>query len=96
MFILAFAVGDEGVRPSSFSGRSGALLALLIVGVLANLLAWRWQMEGATVALVALGCMAAVEFVALGRLPGAWFFVLLGVPALLHLVAAILGSRPGS
>lgn len=93
LFVLAFAVG-EGFAGASLSGTETAYLAIFLAGLLANLAAWRWEITGALIALVALFGLAVLQLAAHGGLPGPWFFALLGVPALCYLLARALRVSP--
>ena len=90
MFVLAFAIGEGLARPGNVDVRVGTYFLLILAGLVANLLAWRWEPQGAALALVALALLAGVELITNGRLPGLWFFILLGAPACLHLAARAL------
>ena len=96
LFVLALAIGEGVPRPGSLGFRVGAYFLLMLVGLGANLAAWRWDVQGASTALVALALLAAVEITASGRLPGAWFFILLGIPACAHLLAWALRLQLGA
>lgn len=93
LFVLTFAIGEDA-RQGTFNARSGTMLLFLVVGLGANLVAWRWEVGGAAAALIALTGLAAVQLTADGRPPGIWFFILLGIPALLHIASALLRTRP--
>jgi hypothetical protein len=94
LFVLAFAFGEEA-RRGAFDARSGTMMLFLVTGLAANLAAWRWEAAGGGVALAALAGIAAVQLATSTRLPGIWFFLLLGVPALLHVASAGLRSPAG-
>ena len=89
--MLAFARGEGFPRPGALGTRGSLYLLLLAAGLAANLLAWRWEAQGATVALLALAGLVAVEMTMNHHLPGVWFFILLGIPALSFLLAWALG-----
>lgn len=90
LFVLVFAVG-EGMPLGQFGASEAAYMALFVGGLLANVAAWRWQVVGASVALLALLGLVGIERARDGGIPGPWFFAILGVPACCHLVSWWLG-----
>ena len=92
VFVVVFAAG-EGLPLHSLRASEGVYLTLFLVALLANLASWRWERVGASIALLGLLGLIVVEGVAAGRLPGAWFFALVGIPAVCFLLASTLGHR---
>jgi hypothetical protein len=92
LFVLVFAAG-EGLPLYGLNASEGVYLTLFLVVLLANLASWRWERAGASVALLGLFGLILVEAAAGGRLPGAWFFALVGIPAVCFLLASTLGHR---
>jgi len=101
LLVLAFALGPgpDQLRLGVLTPREWVKLVLFAAGIGGLLAAWRWEMAGAATALLALAALSAVELTLNQRLPGMWFFGLLGMPALLYLTAVLASSRrpfPGS
>ncbi len=91
LFVLMFVAGEglpfRGLRPTE-----GVYLTIFFLALLANVASWRWQRVGASVALLGLLGLILVE----GGLPGGWFFVLIGIPAVCSLLASALDRRQSS
>jgi hypothetical protein len=93
LMVLAFLVGDgvPAVRGLAWTQLCQfAAFAVVLAGLLA---AWRWELAGATAALIGLGVFEAIEFAvrrgfAFGAFP--WF----AVPAVLYLLASWLERAP--
>ena len=88
LFVLVFVAG-EGFLLRGLRASEGVYLTIFLVALLANLASWRWERVGASVALLSLLGLVLVE----GGLPGGWFFVLIGIPAVCSLLAWALDRR---
>jgi hypothetical protein len=89
--ILAIFIG-EGFNPLRLKGIEVPQMVLFWTSCIGMVLAWRWQVIGAAVSLVAIIFFFAVELAATGRLPGAFFFLML-LPGILYLVSSGISSR---
>lgn len=90
--VVAFALG-EPASARSLSVRELILFGFLFVALAGNLAAWRWELAGATLALISTLAFAGVELSHRGRLPGPWIFGVMAVPALLHVCSWLLRHR---
>ena len=88
LFVLVFVAG-EGLLVRGLRADEGIYLTIFFVALLANLASWRWERVGASVALLGLLGLMLVE----GGVPGGWFFVLIGIPAVCSLLASALDRR---
>lgn len=86
LFVLVIAVG-EGMPLGQFGAFEAVYMALFVGALLSNVAAWRWQVAGASLALLALLGLVGIERARDGGIPGPWFFAILGVPACSHLVS---------
>jgi hypothetical protein len=92
LMVLTILVG-EGFHPVGVTGTQAAQFAAFAVVLAGLLAAWRWELAGALAALIGLTSFEGLEFSARGGFAyGAfpWF----AVPALLYLLANMLGRTP--
>jgi hypothetical protein len=94
ILFAAFAIGEgpPPMLPPSLQTLSFGLLSICLAGLL---LAWRFEVVGAAVALVAGVGFYLNDFFLSGfhSFPGGWVFPMLLVTPLLHIIAAILESH---
>lgn len=89
-FLIAHLIGDQG-RPSRPMVWNDYVILITLVGSLVGLvLAWKWQMAGAAITLIAIAVCAAVNWRVL-VFPGA----LIPITALLYLLSGWM-SRSSS
>jgi hypothetical protein len=77
-FLVAHAVGTAGSPSRPLVWNDYAILATLVVSLVGLALAWKWELPGAAITLVAIGACAALN----------WRVLLF--PGTLILVAAVL------
>ena len=97
LLFAAFAIGEgpPPMRPLSLHTLSFGLLAICLAGLL---LAWRIEVVGAALALVAAVGFYLNDFFLSGfhAFPGGWVFPLLLITPLLYVIAAILENHSGA
>ena len=81
-FLVAHLIGDQEQSSRPLVWRDYAILATLVVSLLSLLLAWKWELVGAAIALVAIVVCAVLNWRILNS-PG----VLIPVTALLYLLS---------
>ena len=92
LFVLAFAWGE----PSSARALTVTeiiLMALLVLALVGNLAAWRWELTGAGIALLSTLAFTGIELAQHGPLPGPWLLGVMAVPAVLYAVSGLLRQR---
>jgi hypothetical protein len=92
LFVLVFARGE----PSSgraLTAREIIQLGLLILALVSNLAAWRWELPGAAVALISTLAFTGIELARRGRLPGPWILGVMAVPAVFYTCSWLLRHR---
>src|SRR5215510_12104475 len=81
-FLIAHLIGDQGQASRPLVWSDYVILATLVVSLLGLLVAWKWEVAGAAIALVAVLACAIVNWKILVS-PGA----LIPVSALLYLLS---------
>jgi hypothetical protein len=92
LFVLAFARGE----PSSARAMTALeiiLLGFLILALVGNLAAWRWELAGAAIALISTLAFTGIELAQRGRLPGPWILGVMAAPAVLYAASWLLRHR---
>lgn len=92
LMVLAFALGEHHAS-ATVSAAQLALLGLFGAALIGNLAAWRWELGGATLALISALLFGSIEVVRNHRLPGPWILGVMAVPALLHACSWLLRPR---
>jgi hypothetical protein len=93
LMVLTILIGEGLPRLAGLTGTQLAQFAAFAVVLAGLLAAWRWELAGATAALLGLAAFEGLEFSARGGFAhGAfpWF----AIPALLYLLANLLGRTP--
>jgi membrane-bound acyltransferase YfiQ involved in biofilm formation len=92
LFVLAFAWGEpSSARP--LTTREIMLLGLMILALLGNLAAWRWELTGATIALLSTLAFTGIELARHGALPGPWLLGVTAAPAVFYVASWLLRKR---
>ena len=88
LFVLAFAWGEPS-SARAMTTQEIILLVLMILALLGNLAAWRWEFTGAGIALLSTLAFTGIEL----ALPGPWLLGVTAVPAVLYAVSWLLRQR---
>ena len=92
LFVLAFALGE----PSSARAPNAQeiiLLGFMILALVANLAAWRWEITGAAIARISTLAFTGIELARHGPLPGPWLLGVMAAPAVLYVASWLLRQR---
>lgn len=92
LFVLAFAWGEPS-SARALTVQEIILIALLILALVGNLAAWRWELTGAAIALVSTLAFTAIELARHGPLPGPWLLGVMAAPAILYVCSWLLRRR---
>ena len=92
LFVLAFAQGEPS-SARALTAREIILLSLLILALVGNLAAWRWELAGAAIALIGTLAFTGIELAQRGRLPGPWILGVMAAPAVLYMGSWLLRHR---
>jgi hypothetical protein len=92
LFVLAFARGEPS-SARALTGKEIILIGLMILALLGNLAAWRWEVTGAAVALLSTLAFTGVELARRGPLPGPWLLGVMAAPAVLYIASWLLRQR---
>ena len=84
-FLVAHLIGDQGRASRPLTASDYVILITLVVSLVGLLLAWKWELAGAAVALIAIMVCAVVNWRVL-VVPGA----LIPITAVLYLIACRL------
>jgi|SRR5687768_8775818 len=61
-FLVAHLIGDQGQASRPLSSSDYVILATLVVSLVGLLLAWKWELAGAAIALIAILVCAVVNW----------------------------------
>lgn len=92
LFVLAFARGEPS-SARALKAQEIFLLGLLIVALVGNLAAWRWEFGGAVIALISTLAFTGIEITQRGRFPGPWVLGVMAAPAVLYMCSWLLRHR---
>lgn len=93
LMLMFFLVGEGGPDPFHSSALANLQhLAFLVIGPLGLLIGWRHELLGAAMTLGAMLAFYALEYAAVGRLPGGAFPIFF-IPPLLYLADDRLRHR---
>jgi len=92
LFVLVFARGEPS-SARALTAREIILLGLLILALVGNLAAWRWELPGAAIALISALAFTGIELAQRGRLPGPWILGVMAVPAVFYACSWLLRHR---
>ena len=92
LFVLAFAWGEPS-SARAMTTQEIILLGLMILALMGNLAAWRWELTGAGIALLSTLAFTGIELAQHGPLPGPWLLGVMAVPAVLYAASGLLRQR---
>lgn len=92
LFVLAFALGEHS-SPRDPTVPELILIALMILALVGNLAAWRWELIGAAIALLSTLAFTTIELARRGPLPGPWLLGVMAAPGVFYVASWLLRKR---
>jgi hypothetical protein len=97
--VVAMFVGvtlDGGFHPLKLQGVEPIQMIFFWTACIGMLVAWRWEVIGGALSLVAMLLFFAVEFAVNGRAPGGLILYLIVLPGILFLLSGVIRKHPAT